>query len=46
MDSKQFHRRVWVMVLLLVLMVPFSDFLLQAEAAMLASLRDLLALMG
>lgn len=34
------------LALLLMLMVPFSDFLLQAEAAMLASLRDLLALTG
>lgn len=34
------------LALLLVLMVPFSDFLLQAEAAMLASLHDLLALTG
>jgi len=34
------------MALLLMLMIPFSEFLLQAEAAMLASLHDLLALTG
>lgn len=34
------------LALLLVLIVPFSEFLLQAEAAMLASLEDLLALTG
>ena len=34
------------LALLLVLMIPFSDFLIQAEAAMLASLRDILALTG